>query len=248
VIDPQPESSRSDPPPVHFTVRIVALLEVLLCSGYPTQIAIGGTFAALGIHPFNPTGGLTISYVVGVSITDTLLVLGLVVLFLRVHGERPRDVIAGRGPLVVEVIAGVPLIFAALAIALAVLVAVQKFAPSLHTVENNPLQDVLRSPWGAWLFSLVVIVAGGLREEVQRAFVLHRFDAWLGGGSVGVIVSSIAFGAGHLLQGTDAAIATGLLGAFWGVVYLRRRSAIAPIISHSGFDLLEIAQFLVGRG
>ena len=42
----------------------------------------------------------------------------------------------------------------------------------------------------------------------------------------------------------DAGIATGLLGAFWGFVYLRRRSAIAPIVSHAGFDLLQILPFL----
>jgi membrane protease YdiL (CAAX protease family) len=84
-----------------------------------------------------------------------------------------------------------------------------------------------------------------VREEIQRAFLLHRFEQYLGGGRVGVIVTSVAFGAGHLLQGVDASIATGLLGALWGVVYLRRRSVVAPMVSHSGFDLIQIAQFVV---
>ena len=44
------------------------------------------------------------------------------------------------------------------------------------------------------------------------------------------------------------ALATGLLGAFWGAIYLRRRSAIAPMVSHAGFDLLQILQFLLARG
>jgi membrane protease YdiL (CAAX protease family) len=57
----------------------------------------------------------------------------------------------------------------------------------------------------------------------------------------------VAFGAGHLLQGADAALATGLLGAFWGVVYLWRRSCVAPMVSHAGFDLIQILQFLVVR-
>jgi membrane protease YdiL (CAAX protease family) len=57
----------------------------------------------------------------------------------------------------------------------------------------------------------------------------------------------VAFGAGHLLQGIDAALATGLLGAFWGAVYLRRRSCVAPMVSHAGFDLLQIVQYIVGR-
>jgi membrane protease YdiL (CAAX protease family) len=93
---------------------------------------------------------------------------------------------------------------------------------------------------------LVVLVAGGIREEIQRAFLLHRFEEYLGGGTAGVLVTSAAFGAGHLLQGADAAIATGLLGAFWGAVYLRRRSAVAPMVSHAGFDLLQIAQVVMG--
>jgi membrane protease YdiL (CAAX protease family) len=47
------------------------------------------------------------------------------------------------------------------------------------------------------------------------------------------------------LQGADAAIATGVLGVFWGIVYLRRRSVVAPVVSHSGFNLLQIAQYLL---
>jgi membrane protease YdiL (CAAX protease family) len=171
----------------------------------------------------------------------------LVVLFLYAHRESPRDVILGRRPIAHEAAAGVPLIGVALGIAVAVLLLVLRFAPSLHDVEHNPLQDLLRSPRDAWLFALVVIVAGGVREEIQRAFLLHRFEVWLGGGRVGVVVTSVAFGAGHLLQGVDAAIATGLLGAFWGGVYLRRRSAVAPMVSHAGFDLLQIGQFLITR-
>jgi membrane protease YdiL (CAAX protease family) len=171
-----------------------------------------------------------------------------VLLFLRSHGERPRDVIAGTASIAREAAAGVPLVFVALAIAFGVLILVQLVAPWLHTVTTNPLESLLQSPRDTWLFAAVVVFAGGLREEVQRAFILHRFDVWLGGGTVGLIVTSIAFGAGHLLQGVDAALATGLLGAFWGWVYLRRRSAVAPMVSHAGFDLLQIAQFIVARG
>src|SRR5205085_10923068 len=114
-----------------------------------------------------------------------------------------------------------------------------------HTVEHNPLQDLVRTRGDALLFALVVVVAGGVREELQRAFLLRRFEVSLGGARVGVVVTSVAFGSGHLLQGADAAIATGLLGAFWGLVYLRRRSMVAPMVSHAGFDLAQIAGFLV---
>ena len=141
-----------------------------------------------------------------------------------------------------------PLILVALAIGIGVLVSIQLLAPSLHTVAHNPMQELLRRPRDAWLFALVVLIAGGVREEIQRAFLLHRFEVWLGGANVGLVVTSVAFGAGHLLQGVDAMITTGLLGAFWGTVYVRRRSTIAPMVSHAGFDLLQILQFLaIGR-
>jgi len=244
--DPQLSDHNHQPSAVSH--RIVAVLEVLICSDYPTQLALGATFGALGYGPFVAHGGLRVSYVVGISLADSALLIGLVLLFLYAHGERPRDVIVGHRSIAGEVVHGVPLILAAIGIAIVVLLAIQKVAPSLHTVEKNPLQSLLTSPRDAWLFALVVLVAGGVREEIQRAFLLHRFEQWLGGGRVGVIVTSIAFGAGHLLQGVDAAIATGLLGAFWGVVYLRRRSAVAPMVSHAGFDLIQIVQFFVTRG
>jgi membrane protease YdiL (CAAX protease family) len=94
------------------------------------------------------------------------------------------------------------------------------------------------------MFAGLVVVAGGVREELQRAFLLRRFEQSLGGSTVGVVVASTAFGIGHIVQGADAVVATALLGAFWGVVYLRRRSVVAPMVSHSGFDLLQVAQFL----
>jgi len=244
--DHQPsQRSDHDHQPSAISHRIVALLEVLICSSIPTQLALQGTLGAFGYRPFAPNGDLRVGYVVGVSLVDSALLIGLVLLFLYVHDERPRDVLTGGRPVLREAGAGLALIPVALGLAIAVLLTVQRFAPFLHTVEKNPLQTLMQSPRDAWLFALVVIVAGGVREEIQRAFQLHRFEVWLGGRRVGVIVTSAAFGAGHLLQGVDAAMVTGLLGALWGVVYLRRRSVVAPMVSHAGFDLIQILQFLV---
>jgi membrane protease YdiL (CAAX protease family) len=90
------------------------------------------------------------------------------------------------------------------------------------------------------MFLVVVIVAGGLREELQRAFLLHRFRHDLGNAGAGLVVTSLAFGLGHTLQGWDAAILTAVLGATWGLIYLTRGSAIAPIVSHSLFNSAEL--------
>jgi membrane protease YdiL (CAAX protease family) len=247
-----PESPVPESPPPHApsrdaaAQRVVALLEVLICSDYLTQIAIGGTLRALG---FTATinGRLDVAFVVALSIGDAVLLSALILLMLYAHGERPREVLFGRRPIAREAAFGVPLVALALFAAGAVILTIQRVAPSLHTVPENPLEDLLRSPRDAWLFALVVFVAGGLREELQRAFLLHRFEVWLGGPAVGLVVTSVGFGAGHVFQGVDAAITTGLLGAFWGAIYLRRRSAAAPIVSHAGFDLVQIVPYLLGR-
>jgi membrane protease YdiL (CAAX protease family) len=146
-----------------------------------------------------------------------------------------------------EAAAGLPLMFAALALAVVVLSIIRQFAPWLRTFERNPFQDLVRTPVDTATFAIVVVVAGGVREEIQRAFLLSRFERSLGGPAIGVVLTSAAFGAGHVLQGTDAAVATAVLGAFWAVVYLRRRSIMAPVVSHSGFNLVQLMQFFVTR-
>jgi uncharacterized protein len=228
--------------------RVVALIEVVLCSDFVTQIAVGGALAALRIAPYvKGTTRLSVPYVVALSLGDAALLIGLMLIILRAHGQSPREVFLGRRSVIVETMIGLPLTFVVLGIVAVVMLSVLRFAPSLHTVAENPLQSMLRTPRDAWLFALVVVVAGGVREEMQRAFLMTRFERWLGGARLGVVIISVGFGAGHLTQGVDATIATGLLGAFWAVIYLWRRSCVAPMVSHTAFDLLQILQFF-GRG
>jgi membrane protease YdiL (CAAX protease family) len=247
---PAPATDSTEPPLVVAmpsptpAERAAALIEVLLCSDYPTQIGLAATFAAFGFRP-DAGGSLNLGYVAGISLLDSVLLIALIVFFLRMRGESPAEVFFGGKPVGAEARAGVPLLFLAFGMTLVVLLGIQALAPWLHTVPRNPLQDLVRSPADAAMFTLVLIVAGGVREEVQRAFLLRRFERWLGGARVGLIVSSVAFGAGHFIQGADAAIATALLGAFWGAVYLRRRSIAAPVVSHAGFNLVQILQYLV---
>jgi membrane protease YdiL (CAAX protease family) len=113
-------------------------------------------------------------------------------------------------------------------------------APQLHNVEQNPFEGLLGTETGLLAFLFVVIVAGGLREELQRVFLLHRFRHDLGGVRVGLLLTSVAFGLGHTLQGWDAAVITASLGALWGWISLTRGSAAASIVSHSLFNSGEL--------
>jgi membrane protease YdiL (CAAX protease family) len=211
-----------------------------MCSGYPTQLAIMPVLTAFGIQPLNGTI-LNPTFVFAVSTIDTVLLLGLVFLFIRLSQERPRDVFLGQRRILGEMGMGVLAMPAIFALVIAVQLSIRTFAPHLHNVPVNPFESLLGSPLQMAAFLALVVIAGGVREEIQRAFLLHRFEQRLGGGSVGLAVTSLAFGLGHTLQGWDAAIVTGLLGAFWASTYLVRRSAISNITSHALFNIVQVA-------
>jgi membrane protease YdiL (CAAX protease family) len=228
--------------------RIVALVEVILCSDFPTQLVLTQVLIAAGLRPYDESGRLMVPFIVTLSLVDAVALIGLIVVFLRVHGERPRDVFLGTRPVRREIFLGILLAPIILFCAAGVLLAIQNYLPWLHNIDRNPLEDLISTPANAAVFAIVGIVAGGIREEIQRAFVLHRFEQYLGGGTLGLVLFSVIFGAGHLLQGRDAAIVTGLLGLMWGLMYLRRRSVVAPMVSHSIFNVLETVSHIALRG
>jgi membrane protease YdiL (CAAX protease family) len=222
------------------SARVRALIEVLLCSGYTTQLLIMGALAAFGIVPLDANQQLSPRFVFLVSAIDTVLLLSLIALLLHWNAENPRDLFFRRGTTASELVAGVALTPLVFALVIAVQIAVHTWAPSLRNVPVNPFQALIGSPAKLAAFIVLVLVAGGVREELQRAFLLHRFEQHLGGAKVGLLVTSVAFGLGHTLQGWDAAVVTGLLGLFWGLVYLRRRNVIATMMSHSLFNTGEL--------
>jgi len=215
-------------------------VELLLCSGYPTQIVLGQALVLAGVGPTRPDGALSPSFIFALSIADTVVLLSLVVWLLRRRGERPAEVFFGHRPAFREAAAGVLSLPFILTLVVTLMLLIRRFAPQLRNVPENPLEALLGSGASIGLFLIVVIVAGGVREELQRAFLLHRFRADFARPWLGVFITSLAFGMGHTLQGLDAAIITGALGATWGVMYLTRGSALASMVSHSLFNSGEL--------
>ena len=223
--------------------RILAVGEVLLCSGLPTQLVLGELLIAAGWSPAISS----LPYVLTLTLADTVVLVVLMVAFMRAHGESATALWAGTRPPLKEVLVGLALVPALLLIVVVLLNALHLLFPSLHNVPTNPLEQLAeRTSMQAAIFGLVAVIGGGVREELQRAFILHRFEQYLGGADVGVVVTSLVFGYFHLLQGKDAAIAAGVLGFVWAMVFLKRRSTIATIVSHAGFDGLQILGVALG--
>ena len=226
--------------------RWFAALQVLLVCGVPTQLLVL-VFLFLVGEPLPTDSQIPLELFATLSLLDTALVALLIRLFLILSGETSRDVFLGRRPVFGEAWRGLallPLVFVAVT---GIVYVLRLVMPWLHNVAQSPLEAYMNTPFNAAIFFVVVIIAGGVREELQRGFILHRFEQRLGGARVGLVIFSIAFGSLHLNQGIDVAIAVGSLGLFWGILYIRRGSVVASMVNHGGFDAAQVIQQLVVR-
>jgi len=248
------ESEAALPPPSLPTAAIddaavalprwVALFQALMVCGVPTQLVLTVLLTRV-VHMTLDPDNISLQFFATLSLIDTAVVVVLIRTFLWQSREQATDVFVGVRPIRGEVVRGlafVPVVFFAVA---GVVLGLRAVAPRMHTVELNPYETFLRSPAHAAVFLVVVVIAGGVREELQRAFILRRFQQRLGGVGVGLAVSSVAFGALHVVQGWDVAAAIGLLGLLWGILYVSRRSVVMPMVNHAGFDAIQVLQGFV---
>jgi membrane protease YdiL (CAAX protease family) len=226
--------------------RLIAGIEIFLCSSLPTQLLIGILLRATGWVATVDGTQLSPPFVFTLLLMDSIVLIALMIVLTRAHGESPAAMWLGARRPAREFALGlalVPLVFLMVGL---VMNGLLRLLPGLHNVTANPIEQLATGgPQDAAMLGVIAILAGGVREELQRAFLLRRFEQHLGGPAIGVLVLSIAFGLGHFPQGWDAVIATGLLGAFWAVVYLRRRSSVAPMVSHAGFNSLEVLRVAI---
>jgi hypothetical protein len=139
--DSTPESliSPGDPEAIALRDRVTAVLEILLCSSIPTQLAIGALLRAVGVRSSDAAGHLSLTFVVALSLTDTALLIVMMILLMHAHGESARRTWIGSRSLLREALVGlgtVPLVFVGVGL---LLNTIRLVLPSLHNVETNPL-------------------------------------------------------------------------------------------------------------
>ena len=79
--------------------RLAALVEVLLCSGLPTQLVIGQALALGGWSPFTTAGVPQAGPLFALALLDTLVLLVLIAVLLHARGESIHDLLLGGRPL-----------------------------------------------------------------------------------------------------------------------------------------------------
>ena len=235
--------------PVTPTVRpphwFFALIQSIAVCGIPTQLFLAAFLILIVGMPATTDEGLSLEFIATVSFLDTALVAILILLCLFISGENSRDVYLGRRPVLKEAGLGLALVPVTFILVVALVSGVRAIAPWMHNVKVSPLEAFMRSPLDAAIFLVVVVLAGGVREELQRGFILHRFGQSLGGRWVGNLAFGVAFGLLHFDQGWDIALVIGMLGLAWGAFFIRRRSVVVSVVNHAGFNAAQVLQQII---
>ncbi len=216
--------------------RFGKLLEVILV-GVASSLMVPIAFAVCGI------GGTTIlenaSYLVLFLISEATVTLAIIWSLLRGNGETFGDIGWRWQRWRREAVIGltfVPVLFAATFV---VGLSFRLFLP-VYLTEINPLLNLIQTPTDLVLFLISSIYVGGFKEEIQRAFVLVRFGSHLGGNKLGLILWSLFFAYGHMMQGIDNAVGAGVLGLIFGLLYIWRRNLAAPVMAHAVYDVATL--------
>jgi membrane protease YdiL (CAAX protease family) len=91
----------------------------------------------------------------------------------------------------------------------------------------------------ALAFCLVVVVA--LAEEtIFRGYLILRFHTATGSTTAAVLLSAFVFTLGHGYEGPARVFTVGIMGVILALVYLWRKSLVAPIVMHFLQDFIAL--------
>jgi len=188
-----------------------------------------------------------------VPITQTIFLLPLIWIMLRLRGERWSEIGFARPDsfwwfIVVGVLAGV----------LMELFAVYVTTPLISAffgVEPNysELKDIRGNLTLLFLFIGLSWTLAAFGEEICfRGFLMKRLAQVFGESQVGWIValllSSVLFGWGHTEQGVSGWIQEGLSGLILGILFLSaKRNLVVPIVAHGVSNTLAFVLIYFGR-
>jgi membrane protease YdiL (CAAX protease family) len=119
------------------------------------------------------------------------------------------------------------------------------------TAPATPLPRFLtaRGPAELALAAVLVTVVAVAEETVFRGYLIHRLTAVTRRPAVAALLSAVIFSLGHGYEGTAGVVTVGVMGLALALVYVWRRSLVAPIVMHFLQDFGGIVLLpLLGRG
>lgn len=89
------------------------------------------------------------------------------------------------------------------------------------------------------IFWVAVAVTAGICEEtIFRGYLQRQFVAWTHSAPVGVILSAVLFGAGHIYQGGKATVVIGVYGLMFGILAEVRQNLRPGMMTHAWHDAI----------
>ncbi len=95
--------------------------------------------------------------------------------------------------------------------------------PAFLTADNIP--QIL-------VASALVVVVAVVEETIFRGYLVLRFLHITKSGTWSVLVSAVIFALGHGYEGSAGVGTVGIMGIVFAVIYLWRRSLVAPVVIH----------------
>lgn len=204
--------------------------------------AFSNYFANLGHVPkidLNP------SLLLQLALSNTFVTIAFVIVFMLLGKEQPRDIGFRSEQLWRQLLIGSSF---GLALALVDHLAIGNLIKALVPETFNEGIRMLGEFMGkinlvVWV--LVAVFMGGFIEELQRLFIITRFERCFG--TVGIVIAlvmeSLLQGAGHAYQGPERSFIYIFIGLAFGLVYLRKRSAAEAMACHAVYDVFGLLWF-----
>jgi membrane protease YdiL (CAAX protease family) len=236
----------TEPPRMSWADKVQAIFEVLLLSGVISSLLAGLLFHALpGKNTANPLiSARNFSFFI---LTESAIALALLAVILKFHKETLLDLGLHWNRWKRHLIRGLMLVPCLFFINALVSIVFKLYLPQYY-IEKNPLTDLIRTPQQLILIIFSALIAGGIKEELQRAFIITRFRLHLGSAGLGLVLWSVAFGLGHYIQGVQGVFVATIYGFVFGLIYILSGSLIAPIVAHSAYDTVALLAYWLSIG
>jgi membrane protease YdiL (CAAX protease family) len=95
-------------------------------------------------------------------------------------------------------------------------------------------------PFQVALAVVLVTVVAIAEETIFRGYLILRFENLFRDAAAAVVLSAFVFSLGHGYEGEAGVITVGVMGLIFALVYLWRRSLVAPMTMHFMQDFLAI--------
>ena len=118
----------------------------------------------------------------------------------------------------------------------------QAFQAGGLSVPSQPMTSLMAKGgvWQSVLGIVLVIIVAFSEETIFRGYLIRRFRAITASPVIAVLLSSFIFSLGHRYEGTAGVATVFVMGTIFAIIYLWRKSLVAPMVMHFLQDFIGI--------